>query len=300
MDTSLKVSKKMRRTLLGTVPVHSPLYQLHPLTRFATLLFFGTISMFIDWPEINIALLVAIFIYLSWAQVDISGLKIYLPLTVSVAFFMFTVSIAFPGHDPNNISFHFLGLTLFFQPLFWTFASYWRLMAMLMGTIQYFSTNRERETLVAIRSLKTPFVITYFFSIALRAAGMFMEDMKIIREAERARGLDENALSLGDRAKLYAMYLIPLFTLAIRRTDEISNALYARGYTPSGKMENGGERSDYILTKYPSHTIDTVLIAAMVATFILVGVLKTVFGVFSITTDPLRTFLISLFQGGTL
>lgn len=71
---------------------------------------------------------------------------------------------------------------------------------------------------------------------------MFMEDIKIIREAERARGLDETALSLADRAKLYAMYLMPLFTLAIRRTDEISNALYARGYTPSGKMENGGER----------------------------------------------------------
>ncbi len=288
----------MRRTLLGTVPLSSPLYELHPLTRFFTLLFLGIISLFIDWPEINFLIVVAIFIYLIWARVDISGLKIYLPLTVTVAIFMFAVSIGFPGHNPNNIALPFLGLTLYFQPLYWTFASYWRLMAMLFGTIQYFSTNRERETLVAIRSLKAPFVITYFFSLSLRAAGMFMEDMKTIREAERARGLDETALSLTDRAKLYAMYLIPLFTLAIRRTDEISNALFARGYTPSGKMENGGERSDYILSKYPFRTIDTVLIVSMVVIFIVLAVLKLGFGFLTIETDPLRTLLITMMTGG--
>jgi energy-coupling factor transporter transmembrane protein EcfT len=287
--------RKMRRTLLGTVPVQSPIYELHPATRLFTLLFLGVVSLFIDLPEINILLIIAIFIYLRWAKVDISGLKIYLPLTVTVAIFMFTVSIAFPGADPNFHSFRFLGITFYLEPLYWTFASYWRLMAMLFGTIQYFSTNRERETLVAVRSLKVPFVITYFLSLALRSAGMFLEDMRTIREAERARGLDETSMSLRDRAKLYAMYMIPLFTLAIRRTDEISNALYARGYTPSGKLENEKQRSDYILTQYQFRRIDTILIAAMVITFVLVGVLRIGFGVFAVTQSPLRIFLLSLF-----
>ena len=295
MDTSYKISQRMRRTLLGTVPVSSPLYQLHPLTRLFTLLFLGVISLFIDWAVINIGLLVLMMVYLIWARVDISGLKIYMPLTVTVAIFMFTVSIAFPTIKPDSIQFTFAGLTLYLQSLYWTFASYWRLMAMLLGTIQYFSTNRERETLVAIRSLKAPFVVTYFFSLSLRAAGMFMEDMRIIREAERARGLDESSLTLGDRAKLYAMYLIPLFTLAIRRTDEISNALLARGYTPSGKTE-GGERTDYILTKYPFRRIDHALIYSMIAAFLLVIVLRY-FGIFSIETDPLRAYLIALMSG---
>lgn len=287
--------RKMRRTLLGTVPVQSPIYELHPATRLFTLLFLGVVSLFIDLPEINILLIIAIFIYLRWAKVDISGLKIYLPLTVTVAIFMFTVSIAFPGADPTFHSFRFLGITFYLEPLYWTFASYWRLMAMLFGTIQYFSTNRERETLVAVRSLKVPFVITYFLSLALRSAGMFLEDMRTIREAERARGLDETSMSLRDRAKLYAMYMIPLFTLAIRRTDEISNALYARGYTPSGKLDNEKQRSDYILTQYQFRRIDTILISAMVITFVLVGVLRIGFGVFAVTQSPLRIFLLSLF-----
>lgn len=288
-------ARKMRRTLLGTVPVQSPIYELHPATRLFTLLFLGVVSLFIDLPEINIVLIIAIFLYLRWAKVDISGLKIYLPLTVTVAIFMFTVSIAFPGDDPAFHSFRFMGITFYFEPLYWTFASYWRLMAMLFGTIQYFSTNRERETLVAVRSLKVPFVITYFLSLALRSAGMFLEDMRTIREAERARGLDENSMSLRDRAKLYAMYMIPLFTLAIRRTDEISNALYARGYTPSGKLENEKQRSDYILTQYQFRRIDTVLITAMVVTFVLVGVLRIGFGVFAVTQSPLRIYLLGLF-----
>lgn len=289
--------RKMRRTLLGTIPVTSPLYRLHPVTRFISLLFLGVVSMFVDLPEINIVFLILVLIYMKWARVDISGLRIYLPLMFTVAIFMFTVSIAFPGDDPTFHSFQFLGITLYLEPLYWTFASYWRLMAMLFGTIQYFSTNRERDTLVAVRSLKIPFVVTYFLSLALRSAGMFMEDMRTIREAERARGLDEASMSLSDRAKLYVMYMIPLFTLAIRRADEISNALYARGYTPSGKVEGGGERTDYVLTKYKIRTLDVVLIVAQVVIFVAVGVLRMGFGVFAVTQSPLRQYLLTLLGG---
>lgn len=289
-------TRRMRKTLLGTVPVTSPLYELHPVTRFFTLIFLGVISLFIDLPEINFLLIILIFVYLRWAKVNISGLKIYLPLTITVAVFMFAVSIGFPSRQPGYHTFEFLGITFYLESLYWTFASYWRLMAMLFGTIQYFSTNRERETLVAIRTLKAPFVVTYFFSLALRSAGMFLEDMYTIREAERARGLDETSLALRDRAKLYAMYMIPLFTLAIRRTDEISNALYARGYTPSGKLENGGQRSDYILTKYPIRKIDIYLISTMVIAFIAVIIARSMFGVFAVDHSPLRMFLLSLWS----
>jgi energy-coupling factor transporter transmembrane protein EcfT len=287
----------MRRTLLGVVPLDSPLYALHPLTRLATLGFLGVVSLFIDVPEINIALVALILVYLRWARVDLSGLRIYLPLTVTVAIFMFAVSIGFPNRDPSFHTFRYAGITFYAESLYWTFASYWRLMAMLVGTIQYFSTNRERETLVAIRSMRIPFAITYFLSLSLRAAGMFLEDMRVIREAERARGLDETSLSLRDRAKLYAMYMIPLFTIAIRRTDEISNALFARGYTISGKIEKGGTRSDYIHTKYAFRTRDTVLIASMVVLILGVASARIFFGELTVAQSPLRQYFLQALGG---
>ncbi|HVO21980.1 MAG TPA: energy-coupling factor transporter transmembrane component T [Anaeromyxobacter sp.] len=278
----------MRRTLLGVVPLTSPLYALHPLTRLFTLGFLGVVSLFIDVPEVNAALVVFILLYLRWARVDLSGLRIYLPLTVTVAIFMFAVSIGFPNRDPSFHTFRFAGITFYAESLYWTFASYWRLMAMLFGTIQYFSTNRERETLVAIRSMWIPFAVTYFLSLALRAAGMFLEDMRVIREAERARGLDETSLSLRDRAKLYAMYMIPLFTIAIRRTDEISNALFARGYTISGKIEKGGKRSDYIHTKYLFRARDAVLMVGMTVLLVGVATARVFFGQLTVAQSPLR------------
>lgn len=287
--------RKMRRTLLGTVPVISPLYRFHPVTRLFTLLFFGMVSLFILIPEINLLLIGIVILYLLWAKVDISGMKIYLPLTVTVAIFMFTVSTAFPGAKPEFHSFKFLGITFYLEVVFFTFASYCRLMAMLMGTIQYFSTNRERDTLVGIRTLKAPFAVTYFFSLALRSAGMFLEDMRTIREAERARGLDESSMSLRDRAYLYAMYMVPLFTIAIRRTDEISNALFARGYTPLGKIEGGGKRSDYILKQYKIQTRDVVAITVMVTVFVIIGFLQMRYNLFSIENSPLFQYLLSLF-----
>lgn len=297
MAQTAQLAPRMRRTLLGTVPVTSPLYALHPVTRLFTLLVFSVIPMFMDPPEINFVLLILLFLYMKWARVDISGLRIYLPLVFTVAFFMFSVSILFPTKNPDYHTFEFLGIKFYLESLYWTFASYIRLMAMLFGTIQYFSTNRERETLVAVRSLKAPFAVTYFLTLALRAAGMFMEDLRTIREAERARGLDETSLSLSDRAKLYAMYMIPLFTLAIRRTDEISNALHARGYTISGKMITGEKRSDYILTKYAFNRIDLILIVIMLLIFITVAVLRIGFGFFVVVQSPLRQFLIQLLSG---
>jgi energy-coupling factor transporter transmembrane protein EcfT len=288
----------MRRTLLGVVPTTSPLYALHPLTRLGTLVFLGVVSLFIDVPEINFALVLLILGYLLWARVDLSGLRIYLPLTVTVAIFMFAVAIGFPDRDPSFHTFRWLGITFYAESLYWTFASYWRLMAMLMGTIQYFSTNRERETLVAIRSMRIPFAVTYFLSLALRAAGMFIEDMRIIREAERARGLDETSLSLRDRAKLYAMYMIPLFTIAIRRTDEISNALFARGYTISGKIEKGGQRTDYIHTKYAFRPVDGVVIAAMAVLLCGAAVARVGFGTFAVAQSPLRQYFLVLVSKG--
>ncbi len=41
-----------------------------------------------------------------------------------------------------------------------------------------------------MRSVRVPFVVTYIFAMALRAAGMVLEDFQIVRQAEKARGYD--------------------------------------------------------------------------------------------------------------
>jgi energy-coupling factor transporter transmembrane protein EcfT len=285
---------KMRKTLLGYIPIVSPFYAYHPVTRLVMYIFFGVAPIFIDLPEINFVLLLIMLGLLRWGKVDLGRLRIYLPLIITVAIFMFTMVLIFPGRDPSYTPVHIGPTTFYYQPVFFTFASYWRLMAMLFGTILYFSTNRERDTLVALRAVRLPFIASYVIGLSIRSAGMFMEDFRTIREAEQARGLDTGAMKFSDQVKLYMMYLIPLFSIALRRADEISNALFARGYTLTGRVEGGGQRSDYILTQYRMQLKDWVWIVIFATLFVAAAIAQYGFGVFRLTHSPLNLYLRSL------
>jgi energy-coupling factor transporter transmembrane protein EcfT len=162
---------------------------------------------------------------------------------------------------------------------------------MLFGTILYFSTNRERELLVGLRALRLPFVASYVVGLSIRAAGMFMEDFRIIREAEQARGLDTKAMRFSDQVKLYMMYLIPLFSIALRRANEISNALFARGYTLTGRTSTGQPRQDYIRSTYSYSKRDFVAIVVMVVVFVATGLAQIFFDIFAIEHSPLNILL---------
>ncbi len=284
-------TKKMWKTLVGHVPISSPFYQFHPVTRLYLFVFLGVVPLFIFVPEINFLLVLVSMALMLWGRADLRGLRIYAPMVVTVAIFMFTVVILAPGKDPTYTPLHMSLITIYYQPVFFTFAAYWRLMAMLSGTILYFSTNRERDMLVALRAVRLPFVASYVIGLSIRAAGMFMEDFRTIREAEQARGLDTKAMRISDQVKLYVMYLVPLFSIALRRAEEISNALFARGYTVTGRVKGGGQRRDYIRSLYAIRTRDVIAIVILISLFVGAGISNLFFNVFVITDSPLNIYL---------
>lgn len=273
----------MKSTIIGFVPVESPLYVLHPVTRLILFIVTGLIPMFIERPEINLLFMFSIMILFLYARVDISGLKIYLPMMITVGLFIFLTYIFFPGDDPNYVQIgSILGLKLYYQPLRWAFMAYIRILTLLWAAIFFFSTNRERDILTGFRGIGTPFVISYFIGLSLRSVGMFLEDYKTIREAEQSRGLDMNSLSFFEKVKKYSMYIIPLFTIAFRRGDEITNALFAKGFTFNGKVPGKKQRADYILSTYNYSIVDITLIIFLILFFILMIYLKVTTQVFSI------------------
>ena len=73
-------------------------------------------------------------------------------------------------------------------------------------------------------------------------------------------------MALRDRAKLYAMYMIPLFTLAIRRTDEISNAPVCAWVYPLGENGRWGNTQRFYPDEIPDPHDRYILIAPMVLT----------------------------------
>jgi energy-coupling factor transporter transmembrane protein EcfT len=282
---------RLRKTLLSYVPAESPFYAFHPAARLVLFLFVGIVPIFIDMPEVNFGLILCTLLLLAWGRVRLHQLKQYFPVIVTVAVFMFTVVLLAPGNKPEHHALHIGSFTVYYEPTFFTFASYVRLIAMLFGTILYFSTNRERELLVALRWFRLPFIASYVIGLSVRSASMFMEDFRTIREAEQARGLDASGMKLADQAKLYAMYLVPLFSIALRRADEIGAALFARGFSYSGAFGGAGRRPDYVLQQYPMRSRDWIAIAVLGALFLAAPIAQYGFDLFRLTHSPINRFL---------
>lgn len=284
-------SEFAKKTLLGIVPADSPFYSFHPVTRLTLLFVLSVTPMFIDRPEINLAIIATTFGLFWWGRVRMSDLKKYRLLLVTVALFMFVVAYLAPGEKAQLTPVKLAGLTLYWEPMRWAFVSYVRLMAMLFGAILYFSTNRERDVLVGLRTLHLPFPVSYVAGLSLRSAGLFMEDFATIREAEQARALDLDALSLREKVKLYTMYTVPLFAVALRRADEIAAALYARGYTLSGRPGTGGKRTDYLRGKFVVRARDWVASLGLLGAFALIAIVSRTTSVFSVDSSSLIGFV---------
>lgn len=292
------VNSGMQRTIIGFIPARSPLYHLHPSTRLLMFVIMGFVPLFIDLPEVNLLFILGLFVLFRIARVDLKSIRVYVPMMLTVGLFMFLTYVFFPGKNPENIPIASLfGKEIYYQPIRWAVVSYIRILALLFASIFYFSTNRERDILAGLRILGLPFAASYFVGLTLRVAGMFLEDFRIVRQAEQARGLDTATLSLGEKVKLYSMYMIPLFSIALRRSDEITNALFVKGYTFSGKVP-GRKRADYLLTKYRRTTLDTIAWVVMVAAFAAVVVVRLQTDLLSVDISPLNQWLMHRITGG--
>jgi energy-coupling factor transporter transmembrane protein EcfT len=161
---------------------------------------------------------------------------------------------------------------------------------MIVTMVFFLTTSRERDLIVAMRSIRAPFVITYIFAMALRAAGMVLEDFQIVRQAEQARGFDSAGKSLVYKIRKYVMYMIPLFALSLRRAEEFTNALIARGYAFTGEASKI-KRPDYILTRYPFKTLDAILTAIISLSFVVLLILRYGFNFFSLEESWLINWL---------
>ena len=119
---------------------------------------------------------------------------------------------------------------------------------------------------------------------------MVLEDFQIVRQAEQARGFDTTGRSLVYRLRKYVMYMIPLFALSLRRAEEFTNALVARGYAFTGEASRV-RRADYILTHYSFKYYDAIFTALISVSFVALLVLRYGYHFFSIEQSWLIIWL---------
>jgi energy-coupling factor transport system permease protein len=272
----------MNKTLLGYVPDESPIYAIHPFVKLFFLLVVSLFPLFISAPEWNFALIVIIILLMWYSRVSMKTLRIYIPVMISMGSIILLSYTVFGGTQPQyELLFKVLGVNIYWERLRDALVVYFRILPMIFTMVFFLTTSRERDVIVAMRSIRIPFVVTYVVAMALRAAGMVLEDFGIVRQAEQARGFDTAGKSLPYKIRKYVMYMIPLFALSLRRSEEFTNALVARGYAFTGEMARI-KRADYILTHYIFSRLDLFLSLLIGLAFIAILVLRYGFGYFSL------------------
>ncbi|NOZ72300.1 MAG: energy-coupling factor transporter transmembrane protein EcfT [Chloroflexi bacterium] len=286
----------MNKTLLGYVPEESPIYAIHPFVKLFFLLIVSLFPLFVTAPDWNIGIMVVTLLLMWVSRVDMKILRIYAPVAISMgSIILLSYTVLGGVHPEYQLITRIAGIDIYWERIRDAIIVYFRILPMITTMVFFLTTSRERDVIVAMRSIRVPFVVTYIFAMALRAAGMVLEDFQIVRQAEQARGFDPAGKSIPYKIRQYVMYMIPLFALSLRRSEEFTNALVARGYAFTGEASKI-KRADYILTHYSFKWYDiffTVLIAVL---FIALLVLRYGFGAFGIDDswliDTLRTALL--------
>jgi len=284
----------MNKTMLGYVPVKSPIYAIHPFVKLFFLMIVSLFPMFISAPEWNALLMIIVLLFMWLSKVDMKILRIYIPVAVSMGTIILFSYVIVSGVYPDyHIIARFLGIRVYWERIRDAIVVYFRILPMIATMVFFLTTSRERDVIVAMRSVKIPFVVTYVFAMALRSAGMVLEDFQIVRQAEQARGFDTTGKPLTYKIRKYIMYMIPLFALSLRRSEEFTNALVARGYAFTGEASKV-KRADYILTHYSFKPYDMVISILIGVSFIALLLLKFGFGYFNLDTSILNILSLSI------
>lgn len=286
----------MNKTLLGYVPEASFIYWVHPTVKVLFLLVISLFPMFISAVEWNLGLILFLMVLLVASRVNMRTLKIYVPVAVSMGMIILISYTVLGGRHPQyQVVATLGGLPFYWERIRDALVVYFRILPMILTMVFFLSTTREREIIAALRAVRTPFVITYVLAMSMRAAGMVMEDFRIVRQAEQARGFDSKGKSLGYKIRKYVMYMIPLFALSLRRSEEFTNALIARGYSFRSKVK----RPDYILSRYHFAWWDAIASLLILLLFVLLLVARYRYGRFTVEDSLLLKALYgALVPGG--
>ena len=153
-----------------------------------------------------------------------------------------------------------------------------RLIIMISLTMVLTSTTKPMDMTYAFEWYMMPLKPLHFptheiamtLSIALRFIPTILDETERIMKAQASRGVDFNHGGLFKRFGAVISLIIPLFVSALERSEELANAMIARGYDPRAK------RTRYRLLRFSWRDIVAfILVVAMFVGVILLFVVDS-------------------------
>lgn len=156
---------------------------------------------------------------------------------------LFTAIINIFFYDSGKVLFEWWRIKITLGGIDFAIKMALRISLLVMGTSMLSFTTTPMELTDAIESLLKPLKyikvpvhdIALIMSIALRFIPGLMDETDKIMMAQKARGAEIDTGGLVKKVKAMLPVLIPLFVSAIRRADELADALDARCYNATDR-----------------------------------------------------------------
>ena len=266
------------------VPYNTFLHRLDPRTKLISMIFlmvciffsFGSV-----WTNLfmYIILMIMNYIFMKISHIKLSQLFKQLKMMWLMMLILFIVNL-FTIKSELNVSIPFTDIvisqftipginwTIHMSAIFNTIYIFIRLALMISLTLILTSTTKPMDLTYALEWLLNPFKyvrlpvheISMMISLALRFIPTLLDETDRIMKAQSSRGVDFQDGKLKEKIGAIVSLIIPLFVSAFQRSDDLANAMEARGYDPSKK------RTKYRILKW--HTRDTLSFVFVLGVFI--------------------------------
>lgn len=269
----------MNNIALGKyIPGSSFIHKLDPRNKILIMILL-MVAIFWDVGTLRFPLYIVLSIFI-YVLLRISGISIKtifksLKPMMFMMVFLFIINMFVYQEGYVLFTIPFLNFTLYLESITQTLFIIIRLALMLAITTILTTTTKPLDMTYGLEWYMSPLKVIRFpaheismtISIALRFIPTILEETERIIKAQKSRGVDLEEGKLKEKIGAIISLLIPLLISSFQRSEELSDAMEARGYNPSAK------RTRYRVLKFKLSDSFAALITVILLTLvILLGV----------------------------
>jgi energy-coupling factor transport system permease protein len=264
----------MRSLTLGRfVPYGSFIHKLDPRAKLLGMILIMTL-IFLRFDDVltNFFFYGWIFLFVSLclriARIKFSQLFKQLRALWVMMVFLLIINILIPNTTTISGYIDVFGIYIYWGSIVQTAYIVFRLMLMIALTLILTTTTRPLDLtyaiewyLIPLKPLRFPtHEVAMTIAIALRFIPTLLEETMRIMKAQASRGVDFIHGKFQEKIRAVVSLIVPLFISSFQRSEELANAMEARGYQPSAR------RTRYRMLTWKSR--DTLAIFLVVTLFV--------------------------------
>lgn len=239
----------MKSLSLGRyAPFNSFVHRLDPRSKLLILVlmmvavFYGYSSQVMTFVMGGILLLL-IFVILLVSRVSLRQLFSSLKALWIMIIILLLINVLVPPLGASRIAFSVGTYHIFWESILQSAKIILRLVMMISLTLILTATTKPLDLTYALEWYMYPLKLIKFptheiamtISIALRFIPTLLDETMRIMNAQASRGVDFEHGKVKEKIKAILSLIVPLFMSAFQRSEELANAMEARGYNPRAK-----------------------------------------------------------------